>query len=620
MFMFRKMPRKILASYLFVFLSVIAFISVPQAAFAQDQTAFQVQMFRPWADPQGMFQTESATTLGKRWDYTVGFMLNYANEPLILRDSSGKKIEGGGLVSSQTAMDLNFGIALMKWLDVYLALPITLYQSGALPANRSDLFGADAGKDVSGFYLSDIKLGFKFGILQQKKHSVNLALKINLGLPTAAGGDQKNFNGEDGISFGARLLFNVEIQEMLNVAVNFGYRYMPQTKFLNLNLQNELNYSLGLTYHLSKKKFDLIFETVGAVALEEASIESAPLDMYFGGRIYPLDNTDLAINIGFGLPYYAGYGSPQFRIFAGLIWAPKNHDTDGDGLNDDVDRCPKVPGPKENTGCPWPDTDKDGLTDNIDKCPRRAGPKENKGCPWGDADGDGLKDNVDKCPHKAGPKENKGCPWGDLDNDGVTDNLDKCPKEAGPKENNGCPWGDSDNDGLKDNVDKCPTIAGPKENNGCPDTDKDGDSIVDRLDKCPDVPGVKERQGCPKVVLVKVEKKKIVILKKIYFKTGSARIRRRSYPVLNQVALVMKSNPNIRVRIEGHTDNVGSARYNLRLSKRRARSVRRYLIRKGIDPSRLESEGYGMTRPLVPNTSRKNRSKNRRVEFKIISQ
>ena len=204
----------------------------------------------------------------------------------------------------------------------------------------------------------------------------------------------------------------------------------------------------------------------------------------------------------------------------------------------------------------------------------------------------------------------------DADGDGVEDSLDAFPND--PTETT-----DTDGDGVLDKDDKCPNKKGPKKYQGCPDSDND--TVLDKDDKCPYVPGVKvasgdTKLGCPKVVLVQVTKKDIKILKKIFFRTGSARIRRRSYPVLNQVVTVLKNFPKIRVRVEGHTDNVGSKKYNKGLSQRRAKSVRRFLMKKGIDAGRLESEGYGMEKPLVPNNSRKNRAKNRRVEFNIISQ
>ncbi len=119
--------------------------------------------------------------------------------------------------------------------------------------------------------------------------------------------------------------------------------------------------------------------------------------------------------------------------------------------------------------------------------------------------------------------------------------------------------------------------------------------------------------------LIKVTKKKIVIKQKIYFQTAKAIIRPRSFPVLDEIVQVLKDNSWIRLRIEGHTDSVGPAEYNLRLSQKRANAVRNYLIAHGIDPSRLEAVGYGESRPIAPNTTPEGRAKNRRVEFVIIS-
>ena len=75
------------------------------------------------------------------------------------------------------------------------------------------------------------------------------------------------------------------------------------------------------------------------------------------------------------------------------------------------------------------------------------------------------------------------------------------------------------------------------------------------------------------------------------------------------------ANPNIRLEVQGHTDNVGQAAYNQKLSGQRADSVRAYLVKAGIDPTRLVSKGYGMAQPLVPNNSESNRALNRRVQF-----
>ena len=263
-------------------------------------------------------------------------------------------------------------------------------------------------------------------------------------------------------------------------------------------------------------------------------------------------------------------------------------DRDGDGIPDAIDRCPDDPGPREWQGCP--DSDGDGIPNHEDKCPSVPGPKENQGCPWGDRDGDGVKDNVDRCPDLPGPRENDGCPWGDKDGDGVPDNLDRCPQEPGPKENQGCPW---------------------------PDRDKDG--VPDKDDKCPDVPGLPELQGCPRPELkfVEVTKQQIRIKQKIHFKFGKATIRERSYPILDEVAMVLRTYPKMKVRIEGHTDSRGSKKFNLKLSHKRANSVREYLVEKGIGPHRLSAKGFGMKTPIESNKTKGGRAANRRVEFHI---
>ena len=292
-------------------------------------------------------------------------------------------------------------------------------------------------------------------------------------------------------------------------------------------------------------------------------------------------------------------------------------DADGDGIVDDEDKCPADAGPAATKGCP--DRDKDGSADKDDKCPDEAGPAERQGCPARDQDGDGIIDEEDKCPAEAGPKDNDGCPWGDSDNDGLTDDVDRCPKEAGPKENKGCPWGDSDSDGVTDDKDKCPDEAGPADNNGCPEKDTDGDGIVDRLDNCPDEAGSKENNGCKVRQLVVLTKEKIEILDKVYFAFNKAVIEKRSFPLLDNVAAVVIAHPEIaKIRIEGHTDSVGNADYNRKLSQQRADAVKAYLVKKGISEERFEAVGFGPDKPVETNKTADGRSKNRRVEFNIV--
>lgn len=249
----------------------------------------------------------------------------------------------------------------------------------------------------------------------------------------------------------------------------------------------------------------------------------------------------------------------------------------------------------------------------------------------GDRDGDGYLDDSDDCPEKPenfnGFEDADGCPDDpDTDGDGVTDSLDSCmidPEDADQYlDDDGCPDVDNDLDNILDADDKCPLEPedpdGYQDEDGCPDLDNDGDTVADLKDQCPNTIGStdKEPLGCPtKPALVVVTDCEVKITQQIHFEYNKATIRRISYGVLDAVVEVLDKNPDIKIEVQGHTDNRGSANYNKKLSERRAGSVMKYLVSHGVDPDRLTSQGYGFDRPLVPNTSDQNRALNRRVQF-----
>jgi outer membrane protein OmpA-like peptidoglycan-associated protein len=293
----------------------------------------------------------------------------------------------------------------------------------------------------------------------------------------------------------------------------------------------------------------------------------------------------------------------KFRI-AGL------KDRDGDGIADKDDLCPDVFGLATLKGCP--DKDGDGITDLQDACPDIAGLESLKGCP--DSDGDGIADKDDDCPKAKGLAAFKGCP--DTDGDGIADKDDDCPQVAGLAALKGCP--DRDGDGIADTKDNCPDQAGPVATQGCPD--RDGDGIADANDKCPDVKGILKNQGCPEITAEKkkeIEEEIRFSAKNIQFETASDVIRQVSYKDLDNIVNIMNRFPSSTFDIEGHTDDRGNDAMNLDLSKRRAASVKAYFIGKGIDASRLFSEGYGETRPIAPNAKAEGRTQNRRVEISL---
>lgn len=385
-----------------------------------------------------------------------------------------------------------------------------------------------------------------------------------------------------------------------------------------------------------------------------------PLEWAAGARYWlgpELLGGGVTLEAGFGTGLAAGYGSPDVRIFGGVRYGVETRDRDGDGIEDPVDACVDDPEDidkwQDTDGCPDPDNDGDGLPDTADKCPDQAedqdGWKDDDGCPEPDNDGDGVLDLDDHCRDVPGHKEFDGCPAPDRDEDGTPDKTDLCPDVPGPKETSGCP--DKDGDGIEDAKDECPDEPGGKphgcpdkdgdgimdlqdrcvdipgtiEFNGCVDTDKDG--IADPDDKCPEEPevinGMEDEDGCPDKgkVLVVVTKERIELAETIYFDSGKATIQKRSFPLLEQLALVMRAHPEVkRVAVEGHTDNQGPDEFNLNLSKARAASVVTWLTERGIAPERLASDGFGETKPIDSNKTKKGREKNRRVELRIVEQ
>ena len=237
-----------------------------------------------------------------------------------------------------------------------------------------------------------------------------------------------------------------------------------------------------------------------------------------------------------------------------------------------------------------------------------------------DRDGDHIIDSEDQCPDKPGPAPT-GCPVIDSDDDGIPDDTDQCPLKPGP-EPTGCPVIDTDGDGLMDPDDQCPEEPGPAPT-GCPPKDTDGDGLFDPDDQCVEEPetknGFEDTDGCPDEVPEAVQKFSGTI-EGIYFDTGKATIRDRSAPTLDAAVEVLKEYPDIRIEISGHTDDRGSDEMNKDLSARRAASVRTYLVEAGIDGDRIKTVGFGEERPVADNSTKDGRQKNRRIEFKLLTE
>jgi len=314
-------------------------------------------------------------------------------------------------------------------------------------------------------------------------------------------------------------------------------------------------------------------------------------------------------------------------------------DSDKDGVPNKADTCPGTPAGEavDANGCSASqrDTDRDAVRDNVDRCPNTpAGERvDSAGCSDSqrDSDRDGVRDNADRCPNTptGEPVDASGCSASqkDSDNDGVKDNVDKCPNtpRGETADANGCSDSqrDADGDGVTDTNDKCPgTPAGEAvDASGCAASqrDSDGDGVKDSADLCPNsAPGARvDANGCTAPALFEPGRSSLV-LKGVNFQTGSAILLPQSRAVLDTVAASLQENLEVRVEVQGHTDNTGTRVTNVRLSQARADAVKSYLVGKGIAADRLEAKGYGPDQPAESNATSAGRAQNRRVELKKL--
>ena len=364
------------------------------------------------------------------------------------------------------------------------------------------------------------------------------------------------------------------------------------------------------------------------------------------GKAFDIVNDPMMLSPGMKLNTPAGiYFS--FAGDFGLTSRPEAERTkldpqygDADGKSYTVDVAPKI---GFNFSFGWngfltvQDDDKDGIKNNVDRCPQDKedidGFEDSDGCPDFDNDKDGIPDSTDKCDNepedKDGFEDEDGCPDPDNDGDGIADLQDQCPRIAedfdGFEDSDGCPDFDNDKDGIPDSLDKCPNdpedVDKFEDDDGCPEPDNDKDGIPDLKDKCPNEPetlnGFEDEDGCPDGKPKKKEPAmpKHQILEGVRFSSGSSNFAFDSYQFIQPVLKDLKAYPEIEVEIRGHTDSVGKYSSNMRLSQKRAESVRQYLIRQGIAPRRMRAVGFGPSSPIADNRNAEGRAKNRRIEI-----
>ncbi|MDH7514884.1 MAG: OmpA family protein [Bacteroidota bacterium] len=273
--------------------------------------------------------------------------------------------------------------------------------------------------------------------------------------------------------------------------------------------------------------------------------------------------------------------------------SPIRFDTDGDNLDDVAEIEVSHTDPRVY------DTDGDGLSDFIEFRAHRTDPTK------ADTDGDGLRDGEEVVEYRTNPLEK------DTDGDTLDDFTEIRTRGTDPLNR------DTDGDGITDDRDTCPLIAetynGFQDEDGCEDA----------------APGEVARKSKPVIAArgvtiermdtVRIYEGKVLTLFGVNFEVDKDVIRPESYPILEEDARLFSLYPGLTVEIRGHTDSDASEEYNLDLSERRAKAVRDFLVRLGVDPSRMTVKGYGESMPIAPNTDPIGKARNRRIEFFITS-
>jgi OOP family OmpA-OmpF porin len=658
--------------------SSLVFLSPAAEAQTVYQRSFSPQLFEPAIGVKDTFLSVEGASTADHLAFGVGLFMNYQHKPLVLYREVKQGAGSGGfdignaeeitLIENQMTADIYGAFGLrFGWLraQIGLAIPVNLMLRGN---NVNDAGQTDGSFTSTG--MGDIRLQLKM-MLFENIAGFSLAFSPIITFPTGclvAGGGLSScdkdgeLGGDSNLSARPRFVAHWRRGKLI-AAANVGAIFRESAQVFSSEVSHRLTYGAAVGYQVTKSIFALGelngqagFGTksdcredplTGKPVCESTSstdLDAFPLEGAIGAHIALPKGFQVTAAAGFGI--IKAIGSPQFRVLAGVRWAPDLRDSDGDGIYDTDDKCPTQKedkdGYRDEDGCPDPDNDGDLIPDVKDKCPNEKEDKDtfqdDDGCPDPDNDGDGIPDIKDACPFKPetknGWQDEDGCPdIPDKDGDGIEDKKDKCPNQAedkdGFQDEDGCPDVDNDNDGVPDSLDDCKNqpedMDGYKDDDGCPDLDNDSDGIPDAVDKCPLKPetinGYKDTDGCPDKgrAQVIIKEKKIVILKKVYFATARAKIKKHSFSILEQVALMLKAHPNIKgVRIEGHTDSRGNKRRNRRLSQKRAEAVRTFLIGKGVEASRLFAIGYGPDKPIDSNRTKRGRSKNRRVEFTIL--
>lgn len=611
---------------------LVSFIS--PGLFSADR--FNILTFTPHPDSGSFFHIMDTSTL-YQLQFNVGSMVSYNGLQLKERYTDVK------IVDSILEEHFFGAFGVTDWMEIGFSAPLIF---------KGYFYDVNSTSNIKKDYLTgDAVAMMKFRILDRESSPIGLAIAPFVTIPI---GDERYFLGEGGVSGGGDLILDAKLGKYALVALNLGMRGGEKVSFRDIDKGNCI---MRLGGGVSVKPSDFL-SISGEVFTESptnhlfANKVSTPVEAA-GGVTLDIAKTGLKVYAGGGAGIIRGAGSPNWRFFGGLSYRLMNSkyiamDTRRAGVT--VSEAAK----KEEMfiqlkeKCPSPDKYDPNRDDPA--CPKYYELKE-------------MSDLVVKCPSNPAdfnPEiHDQSCPkvytlnkvyspaevrtiymmsFVDLSlrcpdtveeyNPNVHDPA--CPKyydlKLAAETMMKCPSNPADYDpNIHDPA--CPKVYEIKEEYGKENwvvvksisiADSDSDGVADVFDRCPATPGEAERDGCPKEKAV-ISGEILKTAQPIEFAFNSVDIKKSMIPVLFDVVEAMAENKNLRLRVLGYADILGTKRANLSVSKTRAERVRDYLVKIGADPSRLEAVGMGASDFVASNATPEGRARNRRVVFAVIA-
>jgi outer membrane protein OmpA-like peptidoglycan-associated protein len=611
---------------------------LPAEAFAADPPAdggVDAHGFIPAAydgDPRDPLTVERAGRF-KQGEWFASGILEYADSPLrFTYDTKGGPVTED-VVDQLVALNLSGGAAVIDRLRLNISAPVYF---------TSTSWGTQEGPAIG-----DIRTSAMVAIIRPDNYwnggGLGLAVVPYLDIPS---GDEARFLGQSGVSGGGKVAATYEISR-LTLSADLGALFQPDVSVANINGSDALTAGVAAGVLVT----DQVGVNLEAHFTPPFSQSSEPGTNAPGEAIATVRGrlpSGPHLMLGGALGLNEGVGAATWRAFLGfgygVITPPRPKDADLDGLLDEVDACPFEPETvnkyKDTDGCP------DALSTvhlqvNYGGQPAPDAFVTVRG-PDGDKEGSAanMPPAFETQPETSweavasrGP-----CLTGATNlttKEGVNElSIELMPTRAAKvsyhvTDESGAAIPATEVHYTSSNRECIPDPMQLKEGYGAQSVGAGSHILYVEADNFgiyrQPVEIIEGRDVNVEVVLhpskLRVEEEQIVILDKVYFEFNKAAIKPESYGLLDEVATTILANPRLtKIEIAGHTDNKGNDAYNMELSDQRAAEVRKYLIQKGVDASRLSSHGYGETRPLMDNKTEEGRSLNRRVEFNILEQ